>query len=1053
MFPLLQLFKPFNFAVVEHPDINGIPFSEFTALFSSSKLLLALGAGVLMAFAFQLLFTNLAIAVVASPSAPSDDDDSDDSDGPLGIESKVGLGLLFSISLALFLASFLSVKLSLVASPILGAIAGVIVWAIFFTLLTWLSSTALGSLLGSVIGTATSGIQGLIGAGTAAVGANLAKNQVVSTAEDITAAVRKELTAGFDPKGFQKTLQGSLDKIQVPRLEFDKLGDQFDQLLKGVNFDDIADSDLLKNVNRDQLVKLVSSRTDLSKKDIEKVTDQLEKSWKKVVKSGEKIDPQALLEQLKAATPEQLKSGELGKQLNNYVKSTAVNLIPGGNLTKQAFRLGTSALIGKALQNADLSDIDVEKIGTQLLAAGQNLLSSDSQNGGSQKSASSRPNQDDHAQDGKTRDASNLESSKPSKSFSVVQADLENYLLFSPPWKLNRETVKQEFRDVLYDPEADPGLLLHELEPINRDYFVEVLSLRDNFSSEQVQDLAGFLDEVRADVLTTVQDSQKQGTSQSLRSRVEDYLRSTGKDELNPDGIRQDFKTLLEDPQAGLSDLKDRFGQFDRSTLEQLLSQREDIDAEQVSQVLDQLESTRDQVLSQAKELPKRAQSSVQGLRDQVADYLRRTYKEELNPDGIQRDFKTLFEDPQAGAEALKERLSQFDRDTLVQLLSTRQDLDEEQVNSVLDQIESVRDSVLQAPQKIADQAKAQLDKTTESLAEYLRQTNLEELDPEGIQRDLTQLFSDPKAGASALQSRLSQVDRETLVKLLSQRDDLSEEQINQAIDKVQSSIRSLIKAPRRLANRVQQKAADFESNLETYLSNTNKEELNPDGIKRDLQQLLQDPQAGLSSLGDRASQFNRETFVALLSQRDDISEEEANRIAEQVESSYQSVVDQFKKVQQTVLSTLDKGFGTIRDYLNGLELPELNYDGIKEDFSTLFDDPQMGLEALRDRLSGFDRETLVGVLSSRDDISEADANRIIGQVESARDSVLNRVEQIQKETQKRIRAVKKQAQKQVLDARKAAASAAWWVFGSALFSLAASASGGFLAVGRWFSI
>jgi polyribonucleotide nucleotidyltransferase len=112
-------------------------------------------------------------------------------------------------------------------------------------------------------------------------------------------------------------------------------------------------------------------------------------------------------------------------------------------------------------------------------------------------------------------------------------------------------------------------------------------------------------------------------------------------------------------------------------------------------------------------------------------------------------------------------------------------------------------------------------------------------------------LFHDPKAGGEAIQERLSHVDRETLVKLLSQRDDLTEDQVNHAIDQVQSAIRGLIKAPRRLASRVQQQAVDFEANLESYLQNTEKEELNPEGIKRDLQLLLQHPQAGLSSLGD----------------------------------------------------------------------------------------------------------------------------------------------------------------------------------------------------------
>jgi hypothetical protein len=135
------------------------------------------------------------------------------------------------------------------------------------------------------------------------------------------------------------------------------------------------------------------------------------------------------------------------------------------------------------------------------------------------------------------------------------------------------------------------------------------------------------------------------------------------------------------------------------------------------------------------------------------------------------------------------------------------------------------------------------------------------------------------------------------------------------------------------------------------------------------------------------------------------------------------------------------------------LERPELNYDGIKQDFGKLFDDPQMGLEALRDRLTHFDRETLVAVLSSREDISEADANRVIDQIEGARDSVLHQFERVQQETQKRLDAVKQEAEKQVRATRQIAASAAWWVFSSALFSLAASAIAGFLAVTRFATL
>jgi len=147
--------------------------------------------------------------------------------------------------------------------------------------------------------------------------------------------------------------------------------------------------------------------------------------------------------------------------------------------------------------------------------------------------------------------------------------------------------------------------------------------------------------------------------------------------------------------------------------------------------------------------------------------------------------------------------------------LRQRQDLSEEQVNQVIDSIEAVRNNILQAPQKLADKAKEQYEKTTSTIAEYLRNTNLEELNPEGIQRDLTKLLDDPK-GAGALRDRLSQVDRETLVKLLSQREDLSEEQIRLLI-RCKKRFGALSKAST-LGKGATKQVVDFEANLENYL-------------------------------------------------------------------------------------------------------------------------------------------------------------------------------------------------------------------------------------------
>jgi hypothetical protein len=942
MLPYLDFIQGSSDRVLQLAQFNSELGGAIVENFSSPHFLVALVSGLLMAIAFQLLLTNLSVALIASPGVvPKSDGDDGLMDTVRGIETKIGIGALVTMTISLAAACFLAVKLSLTTSAFIGAIVGVVIWSAYFSLIVLLGANAVGSLIGSIVSTASSGLQGIMGTATTALGANATKNQVVSTAEEITAAVRRELTSGFDAGSIQKTLQSSLSNLQLPNLDVDKIGSQFEKLLKESDLKDIASSDFLGKIDRQSFVDLVSNRTDFSKKDINQIADKLEATWKQLVgkEGGEKDVPSQLRDLLKSATPEDLNSDELAGKVQQLIKGVDLKDGNGGSFTNQALQFGLSALLSKVVQNTDLSDLDVEKVSGQINKLKASVL------GGSKQSEA-------HESDTKT------------KPFSVIRADLENYLLFSPAWELNQTAVKKEFKDVVYDPQADPATIRQELEHLDRQYFVETLSLREDLKPDSIQNLSNYLEEVRSEVVNSTQTTESESQSPYL-------------------------------------------------------------------------------------------QKGAAELRTKLETYLRDTNKEELNPEGIQRDLKALFDDPKAGISVLKERLGQFDRDTVVQLLSQRQDLDESQVNDILNRVESVKTSVLEAPRQVTEQAKAQYEKTTEALTEYLRKTNLQELDPDGIKKDLQTLLDDPKAGADALRDRLSQVDRETLVKLLTQQGNLTEEQVNATVDRVQSAISSIVKAPRRLANRAQKQAVDFEASLENYLRNTQKEELNPDGIKRDLQLLLKHPTAGFDSLGDRFSHFvgeaslkeTRSTFVALLSQREDMSEEEANRIADQVESTYKSLTEQIQKVQQTFQSAIDSIFGKVRDYLNSLERPELNYEGIQADFAQVFDDPQAGFEALGERLGHFDKETLVAVLSSREDISEADANRIIAKIEDTRNTVIERAQRIQQEVQKRFKAVKQQAQQQAIEAQKMAASAAWWLFGTALTSLVASAVAGMVAI------
>ncbi|MBD2447660.1 MFS transporter [Nostoc sp. FACHB-152] len=1037
---MLGLYKPLLWVAQTSVDPSNVTPAQASVLTSGPRFFVALISGVILAFAFQLVLTNLSVAAGISYLGHSSDSDSSSSSGEGGsfggtirkIGTAVGIWTLVTVTIALLIASFLAVKLSLVIfDPKLGAILGLVIWGAYFLLLVWVSSTTVGSLVGSVVNTATSGFQAIMGTATAALGAKAVNNQVVATAEAAAAAVRRELGSAIDPISIRENIEDYLDKLRPPELDVSRIKSEFQSLLNDPQLKAItslsyanAGSPDLRNINRQKFIDLVSSRTDLSKREVNRIADTLYNVWQQVVGQHSGQDRIGeLVDYLKSLPPGQTKTDELNAKLEQLIAETRASkeadqkAAPG--TVQSTLQQGITALTGIVMGRTDLSDIDVEKILRSLTSA----------------------------KDKVTEQADKLGLPTPSQPYSPIRADIENYLHNTFAWQLSQERIAQEFRDVIYDPAADPGIIRRELERISRNDFANILQQRGLLTQAEIGRIADQLEAVRQSVLVTVTAEEERDIAQDLQRRVDTYLLVTPKSELSAEGIERDFHALLADSDADYETLTRRVAIVDRQEMRKILLERNDIQVYEVEPILDELEKQRDRVLVEAQGIAEQAKYQAETLWLNVESYLRNTGKAELNPDAIRADLKRLLEDPQAGMSAIRARLSRFDRDTLVQLLSQRQDLSEDQVNNILHTVEDSWHSVRHAPQAVADKAKEQYDSVTTAITEYLRNTGKDELNPEGIQRDLNRLFENPKEGAVALRRRLSQLDRDTLVKLLSQRQDLSEAQVNEVIDSMQTSIRNIVRAPRRLATRTQQRMDTFKAYLEEYLRQTGKEELNPEGIKRDLQLLLHDPRVGVESLSDRLSHFDRSTIIALLKIREDMTDEEAARIADNMISVRDQFVEQVRSIQRRIQDVVDGVFARIRNYLNSLDRPELNYDGVKRDVRQLFEDPQAGFESLRDRLSSFNRDTLVAIMSSREDISEEDANRIIEQIERARNTVLQRAERLQNEAQRRLEEVKHQAQKQAEETRKAAASAAWWLFATAIVSAIFAALGGAIAV------
>ncbi|MFQ4140071.1 MFS transporter [Nodosilinea sp. PGN35] len=996
---------------------------EASTIFSGPQFLIALLSGIILAFGFHLLLTNLSIAAgltYAGQSSSSSSSSSGSGPSPKKIGTAFGVWTVITVSLALFCACFLAVKLSLYTSALLGAITGLVVWGTYFCLLFWVSSTTVGSLIGSVVKTATSSFQSLMGAATGAVGAKMASNQLIETAEATAAAVRRELTAGWSGQDIKDTLQEYVATLTSPSLDIEGLEAEFERLIGESDLTAVADRDTLSQLTRESFEKLVSSRTDLSRKEASRIADRLYGTWSKALgKASGGGALGELVDYLKSAHPEELVAESIGSRLDEFLAELRQQR---KGKEPNPLNQGLSTLMGVIMGRADLSDLDVEKIAGRLKQV-QQELSSQVDTIATQVSGDDR--------------------------YSVVKADVETYLLNAYPWQLNTQRMQKEFWDVIYDPFADPGLMRQELMDLDRSFFADLLASRGLLTQDEIATVSRQLDAVRRQALGEVSERYRLEAAKSVQAKVYTFLRQTPREELLSDMGTQAFRSLLEDPYADTDDLQERFAPFSYEAIAQALSTRGDLSETDVQTVANRLEGVINTVRADAAGLQSSAKARVENQWVGLQHYLQNTHKAELNPEGIKADLATLLDEPDAGIHRLRQRLAQFDRDTLVQLLNQRQDLSEAEINRTLDQVESTWYKTINAPAALTAQAKAKYDEATSAIERYLLETGKPELNPEGIKRDLELLVNNPQAGLEAVRDRLSAMDRDTLVQLLSQRDDLNEAEANQIVDDVLGTIRDILHMPQRLARRAQAQVISFESALEDYLRNTDKAALNPDGIKRDLKLLLNDPRLGAERLQTRLSLIDRDTIVALLAQRPDMTQAEAEAAVDQVLSVRDQVVSQIRQVQARVTSIVRGILARIRNYLNSLNRPELNYYGIRRDLQQLMDDPQAGLEALKLRLNQVDRGTLVALMSSTDAISESDANRIIDQVEEVRNTALSKAEQLEHAVENRLAEIKHQAYQQVEDTRKTAAAAAWWIFGTATISAVCSAIAGSLAVIR----
>ncbi|MGA7937856.1 MAG: hypothetical protein WCA35_30180, partial [Kovacikia sp.] len=439
---------------------------------------------------------------------------------------------------------------------------------------------------------------------------------------------------------------------------------------------------------------------------------------------------------------------------------------------------------------------------------------------------------------------------------------VENYLLHAYPWQLKRDAIESEFKQVLYDSEADPEQIRQQLEGLNADYFKQVLKQRDDLKSAKIHKIADRLETVRQTVLASLEkpnpDQLDQPDQPELQHRLQTeseklwqtfatYLRDPEQN-LTARKIQRQFKRLLKQSPPELTDLRQPLPDLNRQQIVDVLEERQDLTEKRVQQVANQvkkvwsslLEGSNNTItpakrsytqitqavstegeqangsepaLTSLQKAPRRfasrTQTILKSFRSVLEDYLRHIDKAELNPEGIQQDLKQLLQDPKAGLEQLGDRLAEFDRATLIDWLTQRGDLSETEMNQIVDQIEAARQQVLEQVQMTQARLQELIENLLEKIRSYFTSLTLPELNYEDIQADFKALLNSSQEGFEAIGTRLSHWNHDTLTTLLSARQDISQFVADQIADRTEAVRLQLLEQLERVRqeadNRVQE--------------------------------------------------------------------------------------------------------------------------------------------------------------------------------------------------------------------------------------------------------
>ncbi|MGB3851909.1 MAG: hypothetical protein WA958_18210 [Tunicatimonas sp.] len=371
------------------------------------------------------------------------------------------------------------------------------------------------------------------------------------------------------------------------------------------------------------------------------------------------------------------------------------------------------------------------------------------------------------------------------------------------------------------------------------------------------------------------------------------------------------------------------------------------------------------------------------------------------------------------------------------------------------------------------------LNQINQKIDEYAQR--MEESTPnyDQVKQDMVDLLKDIRIEEKTQNKVGGEIDTELFVKFASEQPNVSKKDAKKmgkafkdaqkAFQEGDSNEDKAKKVAAQLSGKSEEDISGYVEQIEDYLRSTDKEEVSPDAIREDIERIIENPKSAQEILSNRAGKIDRSTWVALLEKDQRMNHDRAEKVVSYVEQAIDFVAKKKDETQQSAQGAQTsvaeragqmqgsadgkskqlspQAEGKLKAYFDGLNRPELQYESLKWDVEKIMNDPKVAPQVLKSRLSQFDRETMMALLTSNDRLSRRDIENLSTKIDESKSNVMKKVEEIDRETSIALERAKQEALHQAENTRKTAASAAWWLFATAVVSGVAAALGGWVAI------